>query len=81
MAEQCSEELYRRISEVHIQADSTLVVYTSESSVPVLFGRGELARKLVAFDGFWNSIVSRRGVTALQSVDMRFADQVVARWQ
>ena len=81
MAEQCSEELYRRISEVHIQPDSTLVVYTSESSVPVLFGKGDLARKLVTFDGFWNTIVSRRGVTALQSVDMRFADQVVARWQ
>jgi cell division protein FtsQ len=81
MAESSGDELYRRISEVHIRADSTLLVYTSESGVPVLFGRGDLARKLVTFDGFWRTIVSRRGVTALLSVDMRFADQVVARWQ
>ena len=81
MAEHSDEELYRRISEVHIRADGGLLVYTTESSVPVLFGSGDLARKLVTFDGFWKSIVSRRGVTALRSVDMRFADQVVVRWQ
>ena len=81
MAEEAGEELYRRISEVHVRADGGLLVYTTESSVPVLFGAGELARKLVTFDGFWKSIVGRRGVTALRSVDLRFADQVVVRWQ
>jgi len=81
IAEESGEELYRRISEVHIRSDGALLVYTTESSVPVLFGSGDLARKLVTFDGFWRAIVSRRGVTELQSVDMRFRDQVVARWQ
>lgn len=81
MAERAGDELYRRISEVHVRSDGTLLVYTAESSVPVLFGSGDLARKLVTFDGFWRTIVARRGVTGLRSVDMRYAEQVVARWQ
>ena len=81
MAEQAGDDLYRRISEVHVRSDGTLLVYTAESSVPVLFGSGDLARKLVTFDGFWRTIVTRRGSTGLRSVDMRYADQVVARWQ
>lgn len=81
MAESSGDELYRRISEVHLQPDGALVVYTAESSVPILFGSGDLARKLVTFEGFWRAIVTRRGATELRLVDMRYADQVVARWQ
>lgn len=81
MAQELGGELYRRISEVHVRTDGALLVYTTESGVPVQFGSGGLARKLVTFDGFWKSIVGRRGATALRSVDLRYADQVVVRWQ
>jgi len=43
-------------------------------------GRGDIAMKLVKFDGFWKQIVNQRGTARLKTVDLRFADQVVARW-
>lgn len=74
------DDLYHEISEVHLAADGSLLCYTAESGVPVLVGRGTLSEKLAKFDGFWKEYVARQGVQDLQYVDLRFEDQVVARW-
>ncbi len=74
------DDLYHEISEVHINTDGGLLCYTAESGVPVLMGRGALPEKLAKFDGFWKEYVARQGVQDLQYVDLRFDDQVVARW-
>ena len=79
-ARMIGEELYRLISEVHIDGDRDIVLYTSESGVPVVFGRGDAAMKLLKFDGFWKAIVTQRGAGELRTVDLRYADQVVVRW-
>jgi cell division protein FtsQ len=76
-----NESVYRRISEVHILPGGDLMLYTAEFGVPVLVGRGDLVNKLVRLEGFWNTIVSSRGADALETVDIRFADQVVVRWE
>jgi cell division protein FtsQ len=74
------DDLYHTISEVHIAGDGDLFCYTAESGVPVLFGQGNVPEKLVKFDSFWKDYVARDGVQDLQYVDLRFEDQVVARW-
>jgi cell division protein FtsQ len=79
-AERIGDDLYHMISEVHCAGDSTYVLFTAESGVPVVLGRGDIALKLVKFDGFWKQIVMQRGATHLKTVDLRFADQVVVRW-
>ena len=79
-AERVGDDLYHMISEIHCAPDSTYVLFTAESGVPVVFGRGDIAVKLVKLDGFWKQIVIPRGATQLKTVDLRFADQVVARW-
>jgi cell division protein FtsQ len=79
-AQRVGDDLYRMISEVHCGPDSTFVLFTTESGVPVVFGRGDAAGKLVKFDGFWKQIVMQRGAAQLKTVDIRFADQVVVRW-
>jgi hypothetical protein len=79
-AERVGDDLYHMISEIHCAGDSTYVLFTAESGVPVVFGRGDIAVKLVKLDGFWKQIVMPRGATQLKTVDLRFADQVVARW-
>lgn len=79
-AQQLSDELYHRISEVHLEAGRDIVLYTAESGVPVIFGRGDAAMKLVKFDGFWKEIVPHHGAGELAYVDLRFEDQVVVRW-
>ena len=79
-AERVGSDLYHMISEIHCAADSSYVLFTAESGVPVVFGRGDIAVKLVTLDGFWKQIVMPRGAAHLRTVDLRFADQVVVRW-
>lgn len=74
-------ELYHLISEIRIRNGGDIVLYTTDGGVPVLFGRGGAPRKLVALETFWNTIVAERGPQSLSYVDLRFEDQVVARWK
>jgi len=79
-ARRMDEDLFRRISEIAVYENGDLVMHTAEAGVPVILGQGEIPVKLVTFDGFWRQIVERRGSKSLQQVDMRFEDQVIARW-
>ena len=79
-AREVNEELYRLVSEIHIDGENDLVLYTSEAGVPVIFGRGSVPQKLLELDGFWKQVVAARSASDLASVDLRFADQVVVRW-
>jgi len=80
-AEKISNPLYRRISEIHIQSDGELLLYTAEFGVPVYFGRGSIVDKLTLLEGFWTTIVNTQGGQTLRAVDVRFANQVVANWE
>lgn len=79
-AKQLDDGLYRRISEIHIEHGKDIVVYTAEYGIPVIFGHGDIGMKLVKLDGFWKEIVYHRGANDLDYIDLRFADQVVVRW-
>lgn len=80
MAQQVGDQLYRRISEVHVEADKDIILHTAEFGVPVIFGRGDIAAKLVKFDTFWKEFVLHHGAHELRFVDLRYRDQVVVRW-
>ncbi len=73
--------LNRRISEIHLQENGELLLYTAEFGIPVYFGRGSIVEKLTLLESFWTTVVTSRGVQTLRAVDIRFADQVVARWE
>lgn len=75
-----SKDLYHMISEVRLRNGGDIVLYTAERGVPVIFGRGEIASKLVRLEAFWNEVVREQGSENLQYVDLRFEDQVVVRW-
>ena len=79
-AQKVNDDFYRLISEVHIDAGGSIELYTSESGVPVLFGRGDVAAKMVKLEAFWKEFVSQRGAGELKYIDLRFEDQVVVRW-
>lgn len=81
MAQRIDDQLYRRISEIHIDGKNDLTMYTAEAGVPVLIGHGNIARKLVKFDGFWRQYLDQRGAGELQYIDLRFDDQVVVKWK
>jgi len=75
-----NKELYHNISEVHLRGNGDVVMYAAERGVPILFGQGGVAPKLVRLESFWRAVVRDRGVQSLEYVDLRFESQVVARW-
>lgn len=75
-----SKEVYHLISEVRLRNGGDIVLYAAEWGVPIIFGRGDIASKLVRLETFWNDVVRERGSDNLQYVDLRFDDQVVVRW-
>ena len=72
--------MYHNISEVQVRNGGDIVVYSAEGGVPVIFGRGDMPSKLVLLETFWNDVVRTRGTQLLQYVDLRYQDQIVARW-
>lgn len=79
-AQKISDDFYRLISEVHVDPGHSIELFTSESGVPVIFGRGDVAGKMAKLEAFWKEFVSQRGAGELQYIDLRFEDQVVVRW-
>lgn len=75
-----NRELFHRISEVELHRGGDIVLYAAEGGVPILFGRGDIANKLVRLETFWYTTVIVRGVQNLQYVDVRYDGQIIARW-
>jgi cell division protein FtsQ len=80
LAQRVDEQLYWRISEVHVDGKNDLIFYTSDAGVPVIVGHDNIGLKLVKFDSFWKQMVDRRGAQELQYIDLRFQDQVIVKW-
>jgi cell division protein FtsQ len=72
--------LYHNISEVQLRNGGDIILYAAEGGVPIIFGHGEVPSKLVRLETFWNDIVRTRGSQSLQYVDLRYQDQIIARW-
>ena len=73
-------ELYHLISEIQLREGHDIVMFTAEGGVPVIVGEGNIPDKLARLDAFWNDVIRQRGLQNLQYVDLRYDDQVVARW-
>jgi cell division septal protein FtsQ len=72
--------MYHNISEVNIRNGGDIVLYSTEGGVPIIFGRDEMPSKLVRLETFWNNVVRTRGTQLLQYVDLRYQNQIIARW-
>jgi cell division protein FtsQ len=70
-------ELTRLISEVDVTDVQELILFSSDSAVPIRFGSGDVAEKIVKLDGFWKSVVMREGIQNIRAIDLRFRDQVI----
>jgi cell division septal protein FtsQ len=76
-----NKEMFYLISEVRLRNGGDIVLYTADGSIPILFGRGNAASKLVRLESLWSEVVRERGSRSVQYIDVRFDDQVVVRWK
>ncbi len=80
MMKAVNRPMYHNISEVQVRNGGDIVVYSTDGGVPIIFGRDEMPSKFVKLETFWNSVVRTRGTQSLQYVDLRYQDQIIARW-
>jgi len=57
-----------------------ITLFSVDAGAPIILGRGGVAKKLYLLQSFWSNVVRTRGVEELQSIDLRYDDQVVVRW-
>ena len=79
-AQALDTSIYHMISEVNMNNGGDIILYSSESGVPVIVGRDDIARKLLMFENFWSANVHPEDVEDMKYIDLRFRDQVVVKW-
>jgi len=77
---QALDRVNARISEIHVTEEGVVLI-TAEGGVPVLVGNGGYYEKMIAFGAFWEQIVMREDLRRLNTVDIRYDGQVIARWK
>ena len=76
-AQRVSSELFRLVSEVRIHSGHDMVLYSADTGVPIIFGRGDAAKKMVKLDAFWKKFIAEQGSQDIRYIDIRFDDQVI----
>lgn len=72
-----SKELFHTISEIRLRKGKDLVLYSFETGVPIIFGKGDAVKKMVKLDAFWQQFMQGGASPDIQYIDIRFDDQVV----
>ena len=76
-AKEINTELFHNISEVSLRKGHDMILYSFESGIPIIFGKGEVVRKMVKLDAFWQKFLEGNEMKEIQYIDIRFDDQVV----
>ncbi len=79
-AMETDSSVYRLISEVDMKDGGDIALYSSEDAVLIKFGRGDERRKFMLLRTFWEKFAREGGTEHLEYLDLRFSDQVVAKW-
>ncbi len=69
--------LYKRLSEINLRHGGQVVLSFSGIKPPVIFGRGEAAKKLVYLDVMWKELTDGSNlVDNSEYIDVRFANEI-----
>lgn len=67
------------ISEVSWNESEGVVALTYENGVKLLFGRDQFDTKMKNWEAFYTDVISKKGIGAFTSIDLRYEDQIVTR--
>lgn len=68
------------ISEV-AWTENGIVALTNQYGVKLIFGKEDFAKRLRNWEAFYAEIIKQKGIENMQSIDLRFQEQVVTREQ
>ena len=72
--------MYHFISEVDMQNGRDIILYSSDVVIQIFLGRGEIPKKLVTLHSFWGTVAKTADADRIKSLDLRYDDQVVVKW-
>jgi cell division protein FtsQ len=72
--------VYHMISEVNMNNGNDIILYSTDSGVPIKIGRGDFSKKLLVLQTFWKTFVKTDDAAKLGYIDLRFDGQVVVKW-
>lgn len=67
------------ISEVSWNESEGVVALTYENGVKLLFGNDQFGEKMKNWEAFYTEVISKKGIGAFTSIDLRYEDQIVTR--
>jgi cell division protein FtsQ len=79
-AQKVDSTVYHFISEVDMQNGRDVILFSSDVVIQIYLGRGDFAKKLVTLQAFWSNFAKNADVEKVKSLDLRYDDQVVVKW-
>ncbi len=77
-AKLANTSIAKRLSEINLRNGGEIVLSFSGVTPPVLFGKGETAKKIVYLDAVWNGILGENNFAVNSSyIDLRFANEIL----
>lgn len=76
-AKKTNMNIYKRISEIDLRKGGDIILNLTGIKTPIVFGRGEEARKMVYLEIMWDGILDGNSlIKESDYIDLRFADEV-----
>lgn len=72
-----SDKIFHAISEIRLRKGHDKILYTFETDIPIIFGKGDIVNKIVKLDAFWQQYIHNNDAQGINYIDVRFDDQVV----
>ncbi len=72
-----NEDLFHAISEIRLRKGRDLVLYSFESGTPIIFGKGDVVKKIVKLEAFWQKFLQKSSTEDIEYIDIRFDEQVI----
>ncbi|MDR3668434.1 MAG: cell division protein FtsQ/DivIB [Ignavibacteriaceae bacterium] len=76
-AKRTNMNIYKRISEIDLRNGGDIILNLTGIKTPIVFGRGEEARKMIYLEIMWDGILDGNSlIRESDYIDLRFADEV-----
>lgn len=75
------ENLYLLISEVNVNQNNDVIIYTNDNATPLIIGKHNIEEKLKLLSVFWKKFVINLDTEKLKHIDARFKDLIVVSWK
>jgi len=79
-AKKTNMNIYKRISEIDLRKGGDIILNLTGIKTPIVFGRGEEARKMIYLEIIWDGILDGNSLIRESNyIDLRFANEVYVK--